>query len=220
MELKKYNHYKEPVEYEQPIDRAESHTELKNKEKEIPEINVKNIKKFQKKELTRLPALNKILKDQFEKKILLLIESTISVGEEMKKSNKTLKEVKMYLRHQLLRNSKIKTEDTIISSQVPILNTENNNGAVKIDFGKRKIMKGMNIFCFIQVLFTITTLVLCFSTILLCGLMWMNIKVEFCIYLCLIIFGIFLVFGGLSLFLFFCIKKLFFGLNKKFNSLN
>jgi hypothetical protein len=200
----------------------------------LNDINTKNvikIPKIPKKEKIknkRYPFFNKILRDHFEKKLLLLIESSIAAGEESKKTNRILHQVhgllknQNYINNQILKkNVSLKKKDIELKDlEIPKNIIQNTGfGGIKFDVEKTQINKGIKIYCFIQIIFILVIFFLSIGIILANGLTWMKIKVEFCIYLCLMIFGVFLIFGGLIFLSFLFVKKCFVKVKKNYSSL-
>lgn len=229
-----------PVNYIQPTHNEEYDTEYEETDKSILEtinkIDFKDIPKIpkipkrEKIKNKRYPLLNKILKDHFEKKLLLLIESSIAAGEESKKTNKILHQVHGLLKSQnyinniiLKKNISLKKKDIELKNldipEIMIQNIGETGGAIKFDLEKTQINKGINIYCFFQIIFILVIFFLNIGIILANGLTWMKIKVEFCIYLCLMVFGVFLILGGLIFLSFLFVKKCFVKVKKNYSSL-
>lgn len=156
----------------------------------------------------------------FEKKFLLLIESTISVGEGIKEANQTLKQLKQYSKLQTnqLLQKKVNTNLEKVNNlqKVSELQDIDSNIHIKnVEIPPKKHI--VNWFCFIQTIVIIFLIFGSIGIILANGIGWMGIKIENCIYMCCMLVGLIVLAGIFNIIVFICIKKCYY---KKITSQN
>lgn len=158
------------------------------------------------KDKEKVPKVKSVTKNKTDM-MELLINSTITVGEKIQQTNKKLD---MLIRIQTFSKPKIDTLS--ITKEKNSKKITPNNTYIE----PPQASKMMNNFCFFQSALFLFLVFANIGIILGCGLGWMEIKVENCIYLCLIVSGLIIFISIFNLLVFICIKKCYYKKNEKY----
>jgi hypothetical protein len=139
----------------------------------------------------------------------LMLETNIILGERVTKNNTILNEILKYIKLQTVRQRQEQMQNMKERNLRRAQTQHRIDGRMGAGY-RGEVVDGEKFikrFCLFQAIFCVAAFFIILTIILTCGLTWMNISPEVCVYLCLLCGGVLVVLGALNLFLFCCMKK-------------